>query len=134
MKSWLPATPVKLVNDLCVHLVGDTCLKLMRSTLAAECHRATDFAARYCWEKFALFAERVRSTIQKIILEIGNLRHPVTASMGIAEANGASMLDTAMLVAQADRCLYAAKAAGRNRAVNTASEPQLTTARVAGTA
>ncbi|MBC7499831.1 MAG: AAA family ATPase [Herminiimonas sp.] len=120
----------KLVNDTYGHPVGDACLKLMGTVLTAECRRAADFVARYGGEEFALllpdtdiehatrFAELVRSAIQKIVLEIGHIRHPITASIGVAEAAGALIIDGASLIASADRCLYAAKAGGRNRVMH----------------
>jgi len=124
----------KRVNDSYGHQAGDDCLRRMGKTLSASCRRAGDFVGRYGGEEFVnllpdtalenavLFAEQVRSAVQGIVLEIGELRHPITASIGVAEARPDVNVTPADLIGEADRCLYAAKENGRNRVVSDASQ------------
>ncbi|WP_324106748.1 diguanylate cyclase [Noviherbaspirillum sp.] len=116
----------KQVNDSYGHLVGDECLRRMGKVLAGVSRRASDFVARYGGEEFVfilpdtdlsgavLFAERALCAVRSIDLEVDRIHHPITASIGVATASGNSNTDIAGLVAKADRCLYAAKRAGRN--------------------
>jgi diguanylate cyclase (GGDEF)-like protein len=124
----------KQVNDRFGHPVGDSCLQRVGAMLLAQCRRSADFVARYGGEEFAMilpdtdmggaaaFAERVRTAIQGIVLEVGPTLHPITASIGIANTESNALTDVAALVAIADRGLYAAKAAGRNCVVSADCE------------
>lgn len=119
----------KRINDTYGHLVGDECLRRMGETLAAVPHRPSDFVARYGGEEFAIllpatdleaatvFAERVLVAVRGIVLEVGTVRHPITASAGVAVAHARAGVDVMALIALADHCLYAAKEQGRNRVV-----------------
>ena len=111
----------KHVNDEFGHAVGDVVLaEVARRTLAAA--RGRDSLFRVGGEEFLLLladtsgpdavalAERVRAAIARApFTEAGE----VTASFGVAVARAGE--DLATLTARADRALYAAKAAGRNR-------------------
>ena len=120
----------KQINDRFGHPVGDRCLQQVGSTLLAQCRRCADFVARYGGEEFTMilpdtdlqgataFAERVRAAIEKVVLEVDNIAHPITASVGVATVVPSAVVDVTMLVASADRSLYAAKAAGRNCVVS----------------
>jgi diguanylate cyclase (GGDEF)-like protein len=125
----------KEFNDRYGHLEGDRCLiqvaNLMRSTL----RRPDDFLGRYGGEEFLAFpasapiesavglAERLRGLVEQLRFEIpasGEVAQ-VTISAGVAGVaypSGGSLAD---LVASADRALYCAKAAGRNRVVQASS-------------
>lgn len=116
----------KQVNDLYGHLVGDECLRLMGRALVSVNRRASDFVARYGGEEFVfilpdtdlsgavLFADRALCAVREVDLDVNGIHHPVTASIGLATTTGKSKMDIAGLLAKADRCLYAAKRAGRN--------------------
>ena len=106
----------KRINDSQGHLQGDRILQDVARTLD-ECARETDTVARYGGEEFvvvmpqtniegaAIFADRIRARVE------GNI--PVTISGGVA---GVLQGDTAeTLLARADKALYDAKEAGRNR-------------------
>ena len=120
----------KSVNDLYGHQIGDECLRQMGKVLISVNRRPSDFVARYGGEEFAyllsdtdtkgaeLFAERVLRAVRAIILEIGDIRHPITASIGVATATGSDMENPAQLIAIADQHLFTAKNTGRNRLVN----------------
>lgn len=110
----------KRVNDVHGHGAGDEVLRAVGETLSAQV-RVTDTAGRWGGEEFLavlngslagahVFAERTRAAIEK-------LRCPpverVTISIGLAEVQpGESVLDA---ITRADKRLYDAKAAGRNR-------------------
>ena len=131
------ATPLSLIildvdhfkeyNDTFGHLAGDEVLKHLAFVLKEQ-GRETDFYARYGGEEFAVLLPHTDSTGATIVAE--RLREiieastwsfrPVTASLGTATLLPA-MQDTVNLIADADRALYAAKAAGRNRAVHALS-------------
>jgi diguanylate cyclase (GGDEF)-like protein len=120
----------KRINDTYGHPVGDECLRRMGAALLSMDHRPSDFVARYGGEEFAFlladtglqgaaaFAERVLDAVRHMVLEIGAVRHPVTASIGVATATRDTVRDAAALVECADRCLYMAKQAGRDRVVS----------------
>ena len=73
------------------------------------------------------FAERVRGAVAQIVLEIGAIRHPITASIGVASDLGDAQANMAELIASADRGLYAAKAAGRNCVIAANQQIEVTT-------
>ena len=113
----------KQINDGYGHGVGDDVLAAVGGALTGGL-RASDFAGRYGGEEFLVLlpdtdgqgaldaAEKVRAAIEGIALP--NLDRAVTASLGVA-AYPTDALDSETLVRMADRALYAAKAAGRNR-------------------
>jgi diguanylate cyclase (GGDEF)-like protein/PAS domain S-box-containing protein len=123
----------KAYNDEYGHPAGDACLRLIAKIIAAEAQRAGDLAARYGGEEFAMLlpnidaagcarvGERIRNAIHEAGLAHGsNLATGcVTASLGGAACRPAfeRTAGVAALVEAADRALYAAKAAGRNRLV-----------------
>jgi len=115
----------KTINDGFGHAAGDEVLREAAAAVRRQV-RASDIAARLGGEEFALFcpdtgasqaaalAERVRAEIRR------SVRHPageamvVTTSAGVATiAAGQADLDSAL--AAADRAMYRAKEAGRDR-------------------
>ncbi|MBC7499832.1 MAG: diguanylate cyclase [Herminiimonas sp.] len=129
----------KRVNDTFGHPVGDACLRQMGAALNAQCQRSADFVARYGGEEFAMilpdtdmsqamaFAEHVRGAVAQIVMQIGEIRHPITASIGVASDLGNAHASMAELIASADRGLYAAKAAGRNCVIADIQQIEVTT-------
>jgi diguanylate cyclase (GGDEF)-like protein len=115
----------KKVNDQYGHGKGDEVLAGVGAAIDAIL-RQSDFAGRYGGEEFlillpdtsslgaARLAERLRESITAIV--IPGIDRGVTASIGIAELveHGGT---PAGLLREADRALYAAKAAGRNRSM-----------------
>jgi diguanylate cyclase (GGDEF)-like protein len=113
----------KGLNDRFGHAAGDAALTEIGRVLCAEC-RAIDTPARIGGEEFAVLlpsteapaalttANRLRAAVSRITDGDGK---PLTISFGVAEhpADGRTAAD---LIAAADRALYAAKAAGRDRA------------------
>ena len=116
----------KAVNDVHGHQTGDAALRavarILRDTL-----RVHDVAGRYGGEEFgvvlpgtdaagaASIAERVRRRVEGAVLEE---RKGVRATVSIGYAAlSADDKDYGAWIARADRALYAAKAAGRNRSI-----------------
>ena len=94
--------------------------------------RAGDCAARYGGEEFAVLlpgtsatdAFKVAETIRLKVQGWSDDQATSTVSCGVASLVPSAGLDWAVLVAAADKALYAAKAGGRNQSV-VASLPQL---------
>ncbi|HTZ45926.1 MAG TPA: GGDEF domain-containing protein [Jatrophihabitans sp.] len=107
----------KQLNDTLGHAAGDTVLAefglVIRATL-----RQPDYAARYGGEEFALLlpatsAGQAATLLTRLRQRWAVLHPEVTFSAGIATCRAdASAADA---LAEADRAMYAAKAAGRNR-------------------
>ena len=115
----------KTVNDEHGHLVGSRLLVELGSRLSA-CVREQDLVARYGGDEFVLLlpglhegeailvAERIRSDVGERPFTLQNVQVSVSVSVGLAiYPQDARQGDT--LLECADRALYAAKAAGRNR-------------------
>lgn len=109
----------KLVNDRFSHQIGDEVLRTLAGLLRAGC-RGADLAARYGGEEFAVLlrdlsaaeafeaAERIRRMVEEFDWGIIAAGLAVTVSIGVA-------LGDPDLISTADRRLYEAKNAGRNR-------------------
>ena len=118
----------KAVNDQHGHPAGDEVLRGVAEAVR-ESLRQHDIPGRYGGEEFGVLlpgsdaasaeaiAERVRRKIEWASFA-GELK--ITASIGCAAIH-ANDLFPASLVARADRALYEAKAAGRNRAMRAAA-------------
>jgi diguanylate cyclase (GGDEF)-like protein len=120
----------KRYNDALGHPAGDTCLKAVAAATAAASRRAGELAARYGGEEFVvllpgvtaegalLVADELRERIRSLgILHPHGADHVVTASIGVASVVPDQVETSASLLAAADGALYAAKEAGRDRAV-----------------
>jgi diguanylate cyclase (GGDEF)-like protein len=115
----------KKVNDTQGHLRGDALLKDIATALASTT-RAVDLAARYGGDEFIVvltntsgpqaltaaerLAEAMRTAAQRF-----DPKHPVTASLGVAEADATDTV--AALLRRADENAYRAKQSGGNRVV-----------------
>ena len=103
-------------NDSHGHQAGDRLLKEAAAAWRAEL-REGDVLARYGGEEFAVALHRCALEEAREIVERMRGATPggVTCSAGIASSDGAE--DPAALLERADRALYQAKAAGRDRTV-----------------
>jgi diguanylate cyclase (GGDEF)-like protein len=115
----------KSYNDRYGHPTGDDLLRAIAMMLG-QYVRTLDTAARYGGEEFVLIlpetqaesacgaAERLRELVAQLPLSADNAKSRVTISLGVAVAplHGLTPLE---LVEAADRALYAAKRAGKNR-------------------
>ena len=119
----------KHVNDTHGHPAGDEVLRACARALRGTC-RAGDAPARYGGEELAVillgveereaadFAERLRAGLEATSIPLPHGELTVTASFGVACMRGGGRLDDAAdLLKAADRALYAAKHAGKNRVV-----------------
>ena len=121
----------KKYNDYYGHQAGDDCLKAVAGELTKHCRRAGDLAARYGGEEFTIvfpdtsiggaqkLAEEIRLAVQQLAIEHEDslTDDHVTISIGAASMVPSSESSVEMLLAKADKALYAAKEAGRNRVV-----------------
>jgi len=117
----------KRVNDTLGHQAGDRVLVTVAQALGGRL-RPRDLVARYGGEEFVLVlpetdaagalvvAERIRQKIEAARTPVeGAAPVAVTLSFGCATIPGHQLSTSAELLAAADRALYAAKRAGRNR-------------------
>lgn len=119
----------KEFNDARGHLAGDDCLKRVAAALEKVASAAGALLARYGGEEFAVLVpsageQDVRGLAEQLreAVELAAITHPrsptsawVTISVGFAIRRPDVALEPAMLIDAADRALYRAKAAGRNR-------------------
>ena len=119
----------KEINDTYGHVAGDEVLKRLASVLPRVL-RGSDFVCRWGGEEFVLVLPETDEAQAAIVVEkvLAALRSErfgedgsgfqVTLSAGVAAVPPDASLDD--VVAEADRRLYRAKSAGRNRVVSTA--------------
>lgn len=113
----------KKFNDTHGHQAGDEVLRYVAKSLK-DCCRETDLPCRYGGEEFAIvmsstlgqdggiLAERVRTTIEEMVVDFEGKKLKVTASLGMAQySTGETAVD---LIRRADDALYQSKDAGRN--------------------
>jgi diguanylate cyclase (GGDEF)-like protein len=119
----------KRVNDSYGHQSGDVCLMAVASALKACLGRPHDLIARYGGEEFiCLFpgtdlagaqskAEELRQSVQVLGIpnEGASAAPVVTVSIGVAVTIPTTEMTPHQLVESADKQLYEAKRAGRNR-------------------
>ena len=129
----------KLYNDTLGHAAGDACLQQVAAALQSRALRATDLAARYGGEEFVLlFADTPLETALKMaesirtLIEALELPHPrsstsawLTVSVGVASAVPTQYDRLDEFFVAADRMMYAAKEAGRNRVMATTRDGRL---------
>jgi diguanylate cyclase (GGDEF)-like protein len=118
----------KKVNDTYGHPAGDAVLRQVATAIRHRL-RTEDLFARIGGEEFAVLlrgtnrlgaaraAERLRATIAAVPAVVGGKTIPVTVSAGCAALACCRDRTQRELIAAADRRLYAAKRAGRNRVV-----------------
>ncbi|MCA9543263.1 MAG: diguanylate cyclase, partial [Myxococcales bacterium] len=116
----------KTLNDTFGHRMGDEALREVARVLQAEC-RAEDLVARYGGEEFLvvlpdtpgeggeLTADRIRAALAQVQVRCDGERARMTVSIGVASLADVSEARSEVLIQAADRALYAAKRAGRDR-------------------
>jgi diguanylate cyclase (GGDEF)-like protein len=122
----------KSINDTHGHQVGDAVIKAVAEAFASSV-RDLDLVARFGGEEFAAvlpgtnligarrLAERVRKTVEAIVVETGDGRRvTVTASFGVGAFPTYST--PGALIAAADLGLYDAKAGGKNCVVTASAK------------
>jgi diguanylate cyclase (GGDEF)-like protein len=117
----------KRTNDLFGHAVGDEALRIFGEVMAAHT-RPHDHSFRLGGEEFAMIVSRVSRdqmqaiadsvsreyAEQEIPTDLGPVRCTVSVGIGFGSPTGSNLID---VLTDADRALYAAKRAGRNRIV-----------------
>lgn len=123
----------KRLNDTYGHQAGDEVIRRVAG-LTRQMVRDTDFAGRYGGEEFVvllpdtpldgatLFAERLRKAIEdmEIVHEQGSLGCSVSIGVACIRADTSNHKT---LIEQADKALYQAKWAGRNRVISAPPTP-----------
>lgn len=117
----------KRVNDTYGHAAGDLALRSF-AKMAQTCIRSCDILARWGGEEFVimltdtdtktalLILERLRRSIETMVIERnGQEALRITVSMGLAQHIPGESVEATL--ARADKALYQAKHAGRNRVV-----------------
>jgi diguanylate cyclase (GGDEF)-like protein len=117
----------KRCNDTYGHRTGDHVLREVAQLVQARA-RKHDFVARYGGEEFAvmlhefeqpgptLFAEDIRALIEAHKFEFEGNEMSITVSIGLV-VWAPSIENAGQLIEAADKCLYRAKAGGRNQVV-----------------
>ncbi len=119
----------KAYNDTYGHPAGDACLKQVAYALQSGLRRAGDLLARYGGEEFVVILpdmplDQAAAMAEELRLRLRAMQIPhaaafsapvVTVSFGAAVCRPQEGGTPAGLVAAADRALYRAKKAGRNR-------------------
>lgn len=133
----------KAYNDTYGHVAGDEALQRVAEGVAKVFTRTADLFARYGGEEFvailprtnldgaARLAENVRAAVYEMsIPHAGSPDGVVTISVGVTSAPPGPQRSASELVELADKALYAAKSAGRNRVARSdeAGEAAVTTA------
>ncbi len=121
----------KLYNDHYGHSGGDACLRLVANELNKTLLRQSDFCGRFGGEEFicilpntgaeaaSIICETLRSAIEELKIPHvkSTINDYVTISIGASTLtfNHNSDLTKEILILEADKALYQAKAQGRNR-------------------
>jgi diguanylate cyclase (GGDEF)-like protein len=116
----------KQVNDTRGHPFGDVVLQELAGIMKATA-RDTDAVARVGGDEFVIvlpdtgwqgaltFAERMRRKVDDFSFGAASGPMGLTISVGVSLARGTDPISPEMLLQEADRSLYKAKSAGRNR-------------------
>ncbi|MDR2021290.1 MAG: diguanylate cyclase [Treponema sp.] len=119
----------KNYNDVYGHPQGDTLLRTIAGIFTAAARRPGDLAARLGGEEFGvllpntelnaalIIAEKIRSKVEACRIPTADNKNITAATISIGAASMVPSAETHMedLIKQADKLLYAAKEAGRNR-------------------
>jgi diguanylate cyclase (GGDEF)-like protein len=121
----------KRTNDRYGHAGGDEALRAIGQAVSL---RRSDTVGRLGGEEFGIIvdeslidagrlAERLRAAVGASTISIGEHRFHVTVSLGVTEVAADESLDDALV--RADRALYTAKHAGRDRVVVLSQRDQV---------
>ena len=121
----------KIYNDTYHHQQGDTALHAVAQTLSQICTRASDFIARWGGEEFIALlpgtplqgalkiAEKARKAVESMVIPCRDgTETKVTISIGVKTMTPKVNSSRDNFISDADKALYNAKKAGRNRVVH----------------
>ena len=118
----------KSINDTYGHTVGDQVLKIFYQA-CKDAVRSSDVVARVGGEEFVIvmpdtnlnnakhFAERLRSSVEQLAIQIEHHLISVTVSIGVSQWHPELFINAETFIAHADNSLYQAKNTGRNKVV-----------------
>lgn len=121
----------KAYNDTYGHVAGDHCLKQVAGVMTGLAKRSADLVGRYGGEEFILImpatdsagaqvlAGRILAGVERLAIphSASPYHAQLTVSIGLASLTPQRDMSVGDLIAAADKALYAAKLAGRNRFV-----------------
>jgi diguanylate cyclase (GGDEF)-like protein len=125
----------KRTNDVYGHLTGDEVLKEVANVMKSNC-RALDVVGRYGGEEFIVMlpgansdeafrvAEKIRKGVESKVFFHPKGDFTTSISIGLTEV-GPQDKDMNHVIARADKALYEAKAAGKNKAVIASDTPKM---------
>lgn len=124
----------KAYNDTFGHQAGDECLKQVATIIRCVLRRPDDLAARYGGEEFAVVlpnteiqeavrvAQRIQDELRTVTHQLASpICSPLTLSFGVAGTVPTPEISLNVLVGKADKALYQAKLAGRDRIICSSS-------------
>ncbi len=116
----IDADNFKAFNDRFGHAAGDRTLKRISAVLARYTRRSGELAARMGGEEFGLLLPEIavaeaKLVCERLLAEIAELKGCTTISIGLKSAVPTARGTVEKFVELADRALYQAKRAGRNR-------------------
>jgi len=121
----------KDLNDTYGHQSGDIVLKYLADVFQRSLKRPSDFTARWGGEEFIVLlpntpldgaidvAENIRVNVENsIIKNIDGTNFKITVSIGVTSIIPVHNSSTEMFIAKADKAMYLAKEAGRNKVIS----------------
>ena len=126
----------KAYNDIYGHQAGDKCLRRVAMALKNSARRSSDLVARYGGEEFAVVlpntdgsnavkvAEKIRTQVEQLEIEHqgSSIDSWITMSLGVSSIIPSLQTSWKLMLGNADKALYEAKARGKNRVVFQSSE------------
>jgi len=120
----------KSINDTYGHAVGDQVLREFTDELRKHVREGKDWMARYGGDEFMIcllntdlatakgIAERIRKCVVEKVFTIGNEQTHITCSFGVhTVCDQSACLTVDGIIELADKKLYQAKSAGRNKVI-----------------
>jgi len=120
----------KLINDNYGHQNGDLVLKKVAEVFTLSLRRPADFTARWGGEEFIVLlpntamegalevAEHIRADIEKTLISFPDGKEiQITISIGVTSKKLEKTSSVTAILADADKALYMAKEAGRNKVI-----------------
>ena len=120
----------KDLNDTYGHQCGDIVLKYLADVFQRSLKRPSDFTARWGGEEFIVLlpntplegaievAENIRVNVEKSTINHEGVNLKITVSIGVTAILPVQNSSMEMFIAKADKAMYMAKEAGRNKVIS----------------